>query len=188
MQSHSLLSAATVISVIVLGFPVISAAQSGATGKPPGKAAVAIPKSMQVEHKAIHSALVRATRAKGEVGAAAKELAKVLDPHFKREEQIALPPLGLLAPLAAGDPVPEPAASEALKMSDTLKAELPRMLEEHKRIRAAVEKFRAAARAVKTPAYERLAEQLALHAQTEEEVFYPAAVLVGDILRAREKK
>jgi hypothetical protein len=30
-----------------------------------------------------------------------------------------------------------------------------------------------------------LGQQLALHAQTEEEVLYPAAVLVGDIVRAR---
>lgn len=33
--------------------------------------------------------------------------------------------------------------------------------------------------------YERLAEDLALHAQTEEEVLYPTAILVGDIVRAR---
>jgi hypothetical protein len=31
----------------------------------------------------------------------------------------------------------------------------------------------------------RLAEQLALHAQSEEELFYPAALLVGDLVRAR---
>ena len=32
---------------------------------------------------------------------------------------------------------------------------------------------------------ERLAETLKLHAQSEEEVFYPAALLVGDVVRAR---
>ena len=31
----------------------------------------------------------------------------------------------------------------------------------------------------------KLAETLAAHAQTEEEVLYPAAILVGDIIRAR---
>jgi hypothetical protein len=31
----------------------------------------------------------------------------------------------------------------------------------------------------------RLAEQLALHARSEEELFYPAAVLVGDLVRQR---
>jgi hypothetical protein len=59
------------------------------------------------------------------------------------------------------------------------------MLEEHKQIRAAVEKLRLAARAEQAMKYEQLAEQLALHARTEEEILYPAAVLVGDIIRAR---
>jgi iron-sulfur cluster repair protein YtfE (RIC family) len=70
-------------------------------------------------------------------------------------------------------------------MTDSLKSELPRMLEEHKKIRVAVDKLRVAARAEQSTKYEQLAEQLALHAQTEEEVLYPAGMLVGDIIRAR---
>jgi len=149
---------------------------------------IQIPKAVQVEHEEIHSTLVEATKAPGRVGAAANELAAVLHPHFVREEQIALPPLGLLAPLAAGDKLPQTVLSEALTMTDSLRSELPRMLEEHKKIHAAVEKLRLAAQAEKATKYERLAEQLALHAQTEEEVFYPAAILVGDIIRARQSK
>lgn len=149
---------------------------------------IEIPKSLQIEHEAIHSALVEATQAPGSVGVAAKELAEVLHPHFVREEQIALPPLGLIAPLAAGDRLPEAVISEALAMTEALRSELPRMLEEHKKIRAAVEKLRLAARAEKSTKYEQLAEELALHAQTEEEVLYPAALLVGDLLRARRRQ
>ena len=67
-------------------------------------------------------------------------------------------------------------------------AALPRMLEEHTRIRAATETLRIAAREEKAPAQEKLAETLAAHAQTEEEVLYPAAILVGDIIRARMAK
>ena len=61
------------------------------------------------------------------------------------------------------------------------------MLEEHKQIRAAVDKLRQAARTEQATKYEQLAEQLALHAQTEEEVLYPVAVLVGEIIRARRQ-
>jgi hypothetical protein len=144
---------------------------------------IPIPQSLQTEHEEIHEALVTATRAPGRVGAAAKELASVLDPHFERENQIALPPLGLLAPLAQGD---TPAGlQEALPMTDALRKELPRMLEEHKRIRAATEKLRTAAREENAPVHERFAETLAAHAQTEEEILYPAAILVGDIIRTR---
>lgn len=147
------------------------------------KSAITIPSSLRAEHEEIHKALVEATRAPGRVGAAAKELAAVLDPHFERENQIALPPLGLLAPLAAGE---TPAGlQEVLGMSDALRKELPRMLEEHKRIRAATEKVRAAARDEKAVAHEHFAEALAAHARTEEEILYPAAILVGDVIRAR---
>lgn len=144
-----------------------------------------IPESIRHEHHEIHSTLVAATKAPGRVGAAAKALAQVLDPHFVREEEIALPPLGLLAPLSAGAVVAEAVRSEALKMTDALKRELPRMLEEHKAIRSAVDGLRQAAVAEKAREYQQLADQLAHHAQTEEEVLYPAAVLVGDLLRVR---
>jgi hypothetical protein len=167
------------MSARVASSPAEEGAMTGTT--------VEIPKAIQVEHEEIHATLVEATKAAGQVGAAARELAQVLHPHFVREEEVALPPLGLLAPLAAGAAVPEPVLSRALEMADALKAELPRMLEEHQRIRAAVEKLGAAARAEQAARYEKLAEQLALHAQTEEEVLYPAAVLVGEIIRARRK-
>jgi iron-sulfur cluster repair protein YtfE (RIC family) len=146
-----------------------------------------IPPSVQAEHGAIHAALVEATHAPGRVGTAAKALAAVLHPHFVREEQIALPPLGLLAPLAAGTPLAATVVSDTLAMTDALKAELPRMIEEHTQIRAAVDTLRQAARAEQATKYEQLADQLALHAQTEEEVLYPMAVLVGEILRARRQ-
>jgi hypothetical protein len=148
-----------------------------------GKVMITIPQSLQTEHKAIHDALTAATRAPGRVGIAAKELAAVLAPHFKREDQIALPPLGLLAPLAAGE---RPAGmEEVLAMTDALRKELPGMLEEHQRIRAATEKLRVAAREEGLVVHERFAEELARHARSEEEVLYPAAILVGDIIRAR---
>ncbi len=160
-----------------LGTPV----QTGHSGSQ--KSGITIPPSLQAEHEEIHEALVAATRAPGRVGLAAKELAAVLDPHFERENEIALPPLALLAPLAAGE---TPAhLQEALAMSDALRKEWPRMLDEHKRIRAATEKLRIAAREARTSVHEEFAARLAAHAQTEEEILYPAAILVGDLIRAR---
>ena len=144
---------------------------------------VEIPRSVQTEHEAIHNKLKEATRAMGRVGSAAQELAKILHPHFVREEEIALPPLGLLSRLAGGDFTADMA--DILPMTDALKRELPQMLEEHKAIRAAVENLRVAARAENAEKYERLANDLALHAQTEEELLYPAAILVGEMIRAR---
>ena len=146
-----------------------------------------IPESIREEHGEIHSALVEATKAPGQVGLAARELAGVLHPHFVREEQIALPPLGLLEPLATGKTIPAARVKEILAMTESLRAELPQMLEEHTRIRDAVKKLGAAARAEKSAKAERLAAELAAHARTEEEVLYPAAILVGDVLRMRQE-
>jgi hypothetical protein len=184
----SLVTATTIIIFIALTIPEPTTAQSKATEASMVTGTIHIPKSVQAEHEEIHSTLVEATKAPGRVGAAAKELAGVLHPHFVREEQIALPPLGLLAPLVAGKQLPENVVAEALAMTDSLRSELPKMLEEHKAIRAAVEKLLLAARAEQATRYEQLAEQLALHAQTEEEVLYPAAILVGEIIRARSQK
>jgi hypothetical protein len=142
-----------------------------------------IPRSIQDEHREIHELLLAGTREPGRVGAASRALAAVLDPHFVREEEIALPPLGLLRRLAAGELADGSAG--AMAMADTLRQELPRMLEEHVRIHAAVDDLRTAARAEKSQKYEGLADELALHAATEEEILYPAALLVGEIIHSR---
>jgi len=59
------------------------------------------------------------------------------------------------------------------------------MLQEHTQIRAAIEKLRVVAEEEKGSAYQQFADELTLHARTEEEVLYPAAILVGDVIRAR---
>lgn len=172
-----------VIAGVIATFPPVWKLVAPAEAASPPRQAVAIPSSLVAEHEEIHARLVEATALPGAVGAAAKELAAVLDPHFARENQIALPPLGLLAPLAAGQ---KPGGlDEVLAMTDALRKELPAMLAEHVRIRAATRKLHAAAKQHNAPDVLEFAEALAAHARMEEEVLYPAAILVGDIIRAR---
>ncbi len=144
---------------------------------------ISIPESIRAEHVEIDAELVSATKAPGAVGAAARELAGVLHPHFVREEQIALPPLSLLAPLARGETTPQ--MRDVLPMTDSLRAELPRMLQEHVAIHAATVRLGEVARAEGNARVAQLADKLATHAQGEEEISYPAALLVGDLVRAR---
>jgi hypothetical protein len=70
-------------------------------------------------------------------------------------------------------------------MTDALRAELPQMLREHEAIGAQTRKLEQAARDEHNPEVEELAKKLQLHARSEEEIFYPAAILVGDLVRAR---
>jgi len=145
-----------------------------------------IPSSVRAEHEEIQEALQRVTRAEGPVGLAARDLQRVLQPHFEREEQIALPPLGLLRPLTIGAPGQgEAAVVRVLAMSDSLRAELPQMLAEHTRIRTAVMRLGETARVNRDIQAADLAKRLQLHARNEEEVMYPAAILVGEVLRSR---
>lgn len=152
----------------------------------PAAAPFEIPQSMRVEHAKIHEELVRSTKAPGAVGQAARALAEVLHPHFVREEQIALPPLALLEPLAAGKH--EARMADVLPLTEALREELPKMLKEHEAIAAAAKKLEGTAKKAGNAEIEQLAKDLQLHARTEEEVFYPAALLVGDAVEARTSR
>jgi len=175
---------AAALLVIAVSAPMAVEAQTSKHSEAHERdAKIQIPEAMRLEHAEIHEGLVSATKMPGEVGEAAHKLAAVLDPHFVREEQIALPPLGLLAPLSRGEFTPE--MREVLQMTDALRAELPRMLSEHKAIHATTVRLGEAAKAAGNAEVERLAETLKVHAENEEEVFYPAALLVGDVVRAR---
>lgn len=142
-----------------------------------------IPQPLKEEHEELHTELKKAIMVGGKVGNAAEKVANVLHPHFEREEKFALPPLGLLSALAEGKIAPEMA--EVLTMTDTLKAELPQMLEEHKGIVAALENLKEAAEQEKNEEARRFAEKLIVHAQTEEQVSYPTTILIGEYLKLK---
>lgn len=142
-----------------------------------------IPQPLQHEHEALHDRLRQATQAGGEVGEAAKALARLMHPHFVKEDRIALPPLGLLAALARGEWSAEMA--EVLTLTEPLEAELPQMLAEHQGILAALNELRAAAARAGRGEIVDFADALIEHARTEEEVMYPAARLVGRFVRQR---
>ena len=112
-------------------------------------------------------------------------VAERLGPHFEKEEQYALPELGLLPQLAEGKASAD--MKDVVDLSDKLKAELPQMLAEHKTIVSALDDLANPAKAEnKTDAIE-FTEKLKMHAQNEEEVLYPAAILVGEYLKLRLK-
>jgi hypothetical protein len=147
---------------------------------------IEIPESIRLEHEEIHEALTAATHVAGPVGQAARELAHILHPHFVREEEIALPPLGLLERLAQGEHAEW--MRDVLPMTDSLAVELPGMLREHERIGGAAARLEQIAREHGAGEVEQLAARLQQHARAEEEVFYPAAVLVGELVRARSRE
>ena len=142
-----------------------------------------IPRPMKLEHDELHADLVNATKAGGKTGDAATAVAKVLHSHFIKEEEYALPPLGLL--VALSEDKFETGMADVLKMTDKLEAELPTMLSEHQDIVAALKKLIESASAENKPDAEHFAEKLMLHAQSEEQVAYPTALLIGRYVKSR---
>lgn len=147
------------------------------------KMSFSIPERMQIEHDDLHAALARLTKESGRTGEAAKAVAQVLDPHFAKENEYALPPLSLLMPLSQGKF--EPKMADVLRLTDTLEAGMPTMLAEHEDIAAALKKLHDAATAEHNAAGIHFAEHLAAHAREEEEFTYPTALLIGKYVKLR---
>lgn len=136
-----------------------------------------VPAVVRHEHEELHADLDAATRVGGRTGDAARALARLMQPHFVREDDYAMPPLSLLPRLAEGRVAPDMA--DVLPLVARLEAELPLMLQEHRAISAAVEELRWAAEDEGQPAIAEFAQRLDHHALTEEQILYPAAILVG---------
>jgi hypothetical protein len=143
--------------------------------------------SARSAHQHLREELLRAEKAGGETGRAARHVMQVLFPHMVMEERYAMPALRLLPQLARGevrlDESPE--IDRVLKASEGLKTELPVMLDEHRRIVEALAELMRAAAEEKHDGWAQFATKLIAHVQQEEEIFYPAAILVGEYIRLR---
>ncbi len=189
----------TALAAILLAGIGCLESQVSAPGHEPGRhrapttaaaTALAPPPAIVAEHEHLHHQLQAAIDAGGQTGARARAVADVLLPHFDAEDAYAMPPLGLLEPLARGEPVlrdgqPTPQVREAIEMAAKLRAHYDEMLAEHRAIVAALDQLIAAARAENKPEHAHFAEALKLHAQNEEQVLYPATLVLGDYLRQR---
>ncbi len=142
---------------------------------------IGTPRSLAAEHEELHAELRAIIAAGGAAGEAARGVECVLQPHLKREEEYALPPLGLLPALASGRVTPE--MMDAAEMASRLRAELGQMLQEHKEIAVALTVLADRAKQEGRPEAIRFAEKLMQHALMEEEVFYPASILIGEYLK-----
>lgn len=139
-----------------------------------------VPASIAAEHRELHAALAQAIGAGGQTAVEARKVERLLQPHFVKEERFALAPLAALPDVAAGR-VPSNAA-EIVGMSAHLQDEMPAMLAEHRAIAEALERLRQAAEKERKHEASAFAARLKAHAQQEEEIHYPSAVLVGKYL------
>jgi hemerythrin-like domain-containing protein len=87
---------------------------------------------MEEEHQELHRELAKATEIRGKVGEAARKVAQVLHPHFVKENEVALPVVGVARELAEGKTLLD--FGEVLELHDKFKNEYEKMLQEHSEI------------------------------------------------------
>lgn len=144
-----------------------------------------VPSSIEAEHKELHEELAKAIGSGGRTAEAARSVEKLLQPHFVKEERFGLPPLAVLADVAAGKMPPN--AGDIIQMSDHLQQDMPTMLAEHAAIGQALERLRQAALGEHKPQAALFADHLQAHAKQEEEILYPAAILAGQYLKLKQR-
>lgn len=142
---------------------------------------IQMPRSLRIEHDELHAFLAALKEEPGRLGDEIRRVARLLEPHARKEEAFAMPALGLAARLARGEV--NPGMAQVLPHTDWLKNNMATLLAEHSMIAAAVEQMLEAARAERRLDCVDFAERLLNHLRTEEEVLYPAAILVGEYLR-----
>jgi hypothetical protein len=142
----------------------------------------AMPDSLRMEHEQLRADLDQAIRIGGRIGEAAQALQSVLRPHFRREDDNVFLGLGLLHSVAQGKIAP--GMYELIVKAEQLKKELPEMLAEHDQIRKALERLGQEATKEGRPQVAYFAAKLLHHARMEEEILYPAAIVLGEYLKS----
>ena len=103
--------------------------------------------------------------------------------HFTEEEDYVLPALGLL-PLLTSGKLPEQ-RKEIIQLCEKLKSQLSHLSAEHQLIKAFVDELMQAATIENHPEIIEFEKELQKHANTEEEVFFPTAILIGEYLKLK---
>ena len=147
----------------------------------PGKPAM--PSSIKIEHDSLLARLHVVTLFQDSTGIVAKKLLKLMEHHFSEEENFVFPPLGLLPSLASGE-VREK-SEQIIQLTEQLKSQLTHMSMEHQLIKTHMEELEKAATKDNHAEIIALIRDVHKHATIEEEVYFPAAILVGEYLRLR---
>lgn len=140
----------------------------------------AVPESLKTEHNNLKDNIKDVIASGGETAQEAKKFASFMEQHFLKEEESILPNLGLLLTLAEGKWIVT--SSDIFLMGDQLKKEVSELQEEHKQIIKMLEDLKIKAENENNIGWKKIVEDLMLHVQIEEEILYPATIVVGKYL------
>lgn len=139
------------------------------------------PKALKHGHETLYADLDNIISFGGNIGEKAKCLANLLYPHFKKEEEFALPPLSLLLALSQGHW--EIDSQAAIEMANKLQDKHAEMKKEHGAIGIALLELRNVAEEENNSKTKRFVKDLTLHVEIEDQVLYPTTILIGNYLK-----
>lgn len=142
-----------------------------------------VPSSIKKEHEYLLDKIHKITLFQDSTGHAAVKLNDLMQHHFNEEEDYVLPPLGLL-PLLASGKLPEQSKAVIL-LCEKLKSQLSHLSAEHQLIKAFMDELKKAATNENHLEIIEFEKELQKHANTEEEVFFPTAILIGEYLKLK---
>ena len=145
-----------------------------------------LPEALQLSHAQLSGALAKISRRSGRTTALADTIAQTLEPHLEHEEGKVLRILGLLAPLTASQFEPEWMEDDS--EWEELERNESALHLEHRQLVTAGEELLAIARAEDAAEVLDFAERLLLRIRLDEDVFYPAALLIRNYLKLRAGK
>jgi hemerythrin-like domain-containing protein len=144
------------------------------------------PSTLEKQHEEIWKLLMEVQHLSGKTGSLAEKLVKDLKLHIDKEENLALPLLGILPDLASRK-LSNASARRASQIHQKLEKEYSGMLHGHKELYKILERLKKAGEEEGHLTAVRFVEALEMHSKEEEEVFYPAAILAGRIASQRVK-
>ena len=156
---------------------------AGAARAQPAPASRDIPQGILLMHEDDINELTVLARRRSEVGAAAQKALDVIKRHHQREVSYILPPLTLLPAIAEGRVTPD--MRWAITMADKIQADHEAIFAEHTEVTDAMNALLEAADKADDKDAADFAHEEVADSLNDLEVEEPAAILVGEFLRAR---
>ena len=142
-----------------------------------------VPGSVKEEYENLYNSLKNAAIVPGHVGEAAKDAFRLVQPHYEKDHEFALPPLRYLTTIADEKLTGE--IEKIHNMSGRLKRQLPQMRVELDGITRALEKLASVALKEDKREYHTLSRNFIRFIESEDQILYPATVLIGDLIAAK---
>lgn len=149
----------------------------------PGKPEV--PSSLKETHESLLEQVHKLTLYNDSSRFIALKIEELMIHHFKEEEDYVLPQLGVLLAVANGQ-IPEK-SEEIILLSETVKSHMNHLSAEHQLITAFIKELKEASAEENLPEINAFENEIFKHSTSEEEVFFPTSILIGEYLKLKSE-